>query len=47
MYHELDHNVLNNLETTSLVHMNVLMFLFILRAANNDCDDSIADHSCF
>ena len=40
--------VLNYFETISLMQRkNVLRVLFIPRAANNNCDDSIADNSCF
>ena len=40
------HNVLNYFETISLIqHMNALRVLFIPRAANNNCDDSIADNT--
>jgi len=42
------HYVLNYFETISLIqHMNALRVLFIPCAANNNCDDSIADNSCF
>jgi len=43
------HYVLNYFETISFIqHMNALRVLFIPRAANNNCDDSIADnmHYC-
>jgi len=42
------HYVLNYFEIISLIqHANALRVLFILRAAINNCDDSIADNSCF